>query len=318
MLRINQFIMIISLLFLGALRCSAAERVTSDAQAKKLLKESPWKKDKVGTLNKVLKYKSPFANACERKKGKTILQNAAKKKHNKVVKCLIYDYGYRTDPNKQDNEGKTALHYAVMAGNAKGVQLILNHPQADILAEDFNGNDIFKCAFEGTKNKKATQNTILALIKGATDRKIDLDVPYGESQETFLHWAAERGYCRVLHTLLEQRLVNPISQDINGHTPLLIAVRSRNLEAVKILASNKSLVHFGNKLDESLKMVEKAIKWIENEPSFIKSDDERVLYKIKSTGDSYMKQRFKEAKAEIAILNVLKVARSSLKALKRR
>lgn len=57
--------------------------------------------------------------------------------------------------------------------------------------------------------------------------------------QTGLHWAAKRGYCKILRLLLQYG-ANINLKDVSGRTPLYIACKYNQTDVVRILLANKA------------------------------------------------------------------------------
>ncbi len=154
-------------------------------------------------------------------KGKTALHYAAENGNKSVMQALLqppvkeelelayYDYDdppeeeinqsqpeslYKAaDVNLQDNEGKTALHYAVERGDRSLIEYLLSQ-DANINAKDKKDNTPLHYALE--------QNN-LDLARYLLSQKADVNVQ-NEEGKTLLHYAAEQDKKNIAEYLISQ------------------------------------------------------------------------------------------------------------------
>ena len=164
------------------------------------------------------------------KEGRTILHLLArvKKLHGDVswLEAVLCDAGM--DLNQTDNEGNTALHYAV--GDNRKAELIraLIRLGADVNARDSHGNTPLHAAI---RKGHAGADLVQLLLNAGADANV-----LNKFDDSPLHMALSRESQDCIKTLL------PLTSEanINGHdsmgrTPLLIAVMNGDHDIVRLL-----------------------------------------------------------------------------------
>lgn len=153
---------------------------------------------------------------------------------------LLLKAGLNT--NIQDDEGKTALHYAVDYNSLENVKLILKSSAKPNL-QDKDGKTPLHYASSGEENYIEVINTLLE--KGA---KIDIQDKCGN---TPLHYAAIAGYTDIVKTLVEADVGRECIrlQNRDGDTPLHLGFYRISDSAVEvILLENAKNLNIKNKL----------------------------------------------------------------------
>ncbi|ETS83930.1 hypothetical protein PFICI_05806 [Pestalotiopsis fici W106-1] len=130
------------------------------------------------------------------------------------------------DPKAQDNQKRNALHYAAGCGQKDTTRLLLSHYPSLCTATDWHGYTPFHAAInhghlEVAKMFASTSGTVLLVDEG-----------------TPLHIASMKGHVPLISWLLDERDAGTIDwKDAFGRTPLSLAARSGNLDAVNLLLS---------------------------------------------------------------------------------
>jgi ankyrin repeat protein len=165
-----------------------------------------------------------------------------------------------TDITVSDVLQKTPLHYCVEASLFTTAKKLLLRNDVNVNAKDIYGNTPLHL---GVENENTTIGRIL-LAKGGTDISLennDGETPFSLSikrnktnmirlflplvnldeqdhfKRTLLHWAAEKNAPYTLAALLNRTSKN--IKDINGETPLTIALKNKNDKAVMMLSETK-------------------------------------------------------------------------------
>lgn len=139
---------------------------------------------------------------------------------------LLFDHG--ADPNCRDQEGWSAIHWAVEQGHLRIYYDLLNHA-ADINAVSSYGTTPLHCAANG--GHTTIVNDLLRL--GADPLKATC---HGW---TPLHHAAFMGHDDTVRTLLSAGGIDSSSfQDNNGWSVLHLAALGRHLQTIEVLIDN--------------------------------------------------------------------------------
>ena len=159
----------------------------------------------------------------------TPLYLAVYKEHLEIAQLLL---NRGCDVNKQDNNGKTLLHWAASHDHLKLVKFLLDSG-ADINKQDDNGE---------TPLHWAACQGHLKLVKFLLDRGADLNLQtkYGY---TPLHWSAVNNHLEIVQLLLD-RGADIDLQDTTDF-PLMYwdrTAKSRQQEIVKLLSDRQAIV----------------------------------------------------------------------------
>ena len=125
------------------------------------------------------------------------------------------------DPNTRDEQGQTGLLIALREPSPKVIQVLLDSPKTDV----------------ELRNAKDESPLMLAALKGQQDlvtRLIARDADVNKPGWTPLHYAATGGHVAIMKQLLEHYAFID-AQSPNGSTPLMMAARYGNEEAVDAL-----------------------------------------------------------------------------------
>jgi ankyrin repeat protein len=194
------------------------------------------------------------------------------------MKRIIRQTGQRLH-NAQDREGNTPLHLAAANGNVPAVQILLSqenratHARPDERRPFLNMKDqwgytpLHRAAAGGhynvmeillgthginTELKTNSGKTVEALATTYAVNKGDMSVlELLEMNRSTLHHAANEGRIdemrHILHDIDYEHLN---AQDRDGNTPLHLAAKSGNLDAVKLLMSKDGIDTFARNYDE--------------------------------------------------------------------
>lgn len=137
------------------------------------------------------------------------------------------DYlSHSDDINLHGNDGKTALHYAIVHGNVAVVKCLLDHG-ADVNAGDQSYEDY--------------KSPLIVALEAQNDEIVEILLDFGahiESQDEKgwrpIHFAANRGRTALAHRLLNMGCASePLTDE--GATPLFIALSQNYVDVVDLL-----------------------------------------------------------------------------------
>ncbi len=170
---------------------------------------------------------------------------------------ILLDYG--ANPDLQDNQGRTALMYAVETLNYDTASALLDIPKIDLSLKDKKGKTAFMhvldkqdanmldlFAAKGVKvdsKDKATRDLFFKSVKNNDENMVRLLIACGykvDNQDTaaktsFLN-AVKNNKVEMAEIFL-QAGVNPNSKDSLGTPALITAVKNNNLEMTEVLLS---------------------------------------------------------------------------------
>jgi len=153
------------------------------------------------------------------KKGSTPLMVAASNDNLQAVKCLL-EHG--ADPSLQDNDGWNVLHFA-SRGGPEIIELILSHvPTIDSITKKGS-----------TPLMLAVSNDKLQAFKCLWEHGADLSLQDNDGWNV-LHFASRGGNPKIIELILSH-VPSIDSKTKKGSTPLMLAVSSDKLQAVKCL-----------------------------------------------------------------------------------
>ncbi len=139
------------------------------------------------------------------------------------------------DPNQQDRNGRTPLHWAAGRGNKNIVQYLLKH-NASVNIQDNDG-----CTALARASSKKHHEIVNILLK--QQAKAIITDRYGKYP---LHWAA--GNCAKSTQLLLKACPTIVDkQDKTGQSPLGWACGSNNLQATKVLLQHGATPNIADK-----------------------------------------------------------------------
>ena len=146
------------------------------------------------------------------------------------------------DLNSQDSLGCTALHIAAIYNCVNVARLLLEH-NADVTINDNKGQNAFnKAAQEGNFE------IIQLLIELNRDNLPSLLQNADTENNSNLHLAVNAGSHKTVKILFEECEAADIvdKRNIHGECPMHAAVRSGNLDLVKLLSSNGACINTRN------------------------------------------------------------------------
>lgn len=176
---------------------------------------------------------------------------------------ILLDYG--ANPDLQDNQGRTALMYAVETLNYDTASALLDIPKIDLSLKDKKGKTAFMhvldkqdanmldlFAAKGVKvdsKDKATRDLFFKSVKNNDENMVRLLIACGykvDNQDTaaktsFLN-AVKNNKVEMAEIFL-QAGVNPNSKDSLGTPALITAVKNNNLDIARVLLDNKANVN---------------------------------------------------------------------------
>lgn len=148
------------------------------------------------------------------------------------------------NPNLQDMDGRTILHYAFLSGN-EGLfkESIKGRGPCDINIRDNEGNTALHIAIE-----KDVLHTVMPLgeypiMKAALFNQInkpDLSLQ-NNNGDTLLHLAVRKGYVELVEELLHYH-PNVLLTNKNNESPLSIAISSGNADIINMLSNAEKLL----------------------------------------------------------------------------
>ncbi|MDX2049764.1 MAG: ankyrin repeat domain-containing protein [Rickettsiaceae bacterium] len=184
-------------------------------------------------------------------KGRLLLK-AAKHNHAFAAKALLEMHA---DPNVKDQEGKTALRYAVEKGNKELVEELLKQV-ADPNVKDQEG----KTAIDYAKESKDQQ--LLEAFQDKASQNTTKPEQATENTEQNLHEAVKQGNKELVEELLKQ-VADPNTKDKDGKTPIFYVSRGQddNSIAIRELLFSKG-AHVRDALSGDLRELKNDIKKI--------------------------------------------------------
>lgn len=160
------------------------------------------------------------------------LHLAVKNGHKHMVDYIL---GLHSDNREYVNErndmGETTFMQAARYGKLDVVQFLLDYPGVDIAAFDDDGETAL---FHACENVDMFRLILSKLPDGFLNA---LD----EDGDTPLHWLAKYAGRKAMQTVLGLSCILPDKADKIGCTPLCDAVKSGNLEAVKVLGIRRDV-----------------------------------------------------------------------------
>ncbi|KAL9066730.1 MAG: hypothetical protein Q9157_007039 [Trypethelium eluteriae] len=126
--------------------------------------------------------------------------------------------------------GETALHMAAENNHSKFVMELLNNG-ADITARSKNGRTVLHSAAG-----RASASLFRALMENGADSTLLADDKW-----SVLHEAASKGNVDIIEVLSEQNTISINAEDINGSTPLAVAVKSNQEAALRCLLEQEGI-----------------------------------------------------------------------------
>jgi len=181
-------------------------------------------------------------------KGNTLLHEALPRAfddgHVKIVElCLAKGL----DVNALNNDHSTPLHAAAWRGDGEFAELLLSKG-ADLNAKNKEGATPLAYAVQDTARNVVRANRTLTaklLINAGADLDVGSNVKDGE---TLLHWAAGKGFTKVIEALVAKGAdvnarTESLSRTDQRKTPLHVAAYEGHAESVKVLVANGADVH---------------------------------------------------------------------------
>jgi ankyrin repeat protein len=167
-------------------------------------------------------------------------------------KKLIYsDFNKDLKFNAKDSIGNAPIHYSVMSTNQDFLKLLLKQKNVKIDSENENGMNIFHLSCQNGNDK------ILNYLLTLEETK---DFIYKTSKIGYspLHYAVNSCSTQCILKLIDYESKLSNIQDVNGDTPLHIAIRKNNIQIIYYL-SNLTDLNLFNKKNEVLKNLMKNI-----------------------------------------------------------
>jgi len=158
----------------------------------------------------------------------TALMYAAYKGYTDIVKLLIEN---RANLNIQDENGLTALMWAIEKENNEIAKLLINSDNIDLNKQDKNSLTALMWAIEKENNEIAK---LLINSDGIDLNKQD------KQALTALMWALGKGNNEIAKLLIDSDSIDLDKQDKVGRTVLFYAIYQGNTEIVKLLIKNRA------------------------------------------------------------------------------
>ncbi|KAG4094207.1 ankyrin [Neocallimastix lanati (nom. inval.)] len=156
-------------------------------------------------------------------------------KYNKII--LIPKLITEKNVNMRDVNGQIPLMVAIEKENYEFVKILLSNYgkeySIDVNTKDNNGNSILFSTiikFKNSINKIYSDLIGLLIINGANKNEVNHD------KSTALHLACKYNKIILIPKLITEKNVN--MRDVNGQTPLMVAIEKENYECAKTLLSN--------------------------------------------------------------------------------
>ena len=153
---------------------------------------------------------------------------------------------YGKDPNVLDNHKRTFLHLAASGGFSDMVMLLLDRG-FDIEAKDKNGRTPL---YYATLYKRYNAEKIL--LKHGASINVDCFNDLSINKQDFFFLACEVGRLDIVKQLSIDEDVNINKQNIDGISPIYMAVKSKNKELVSFLIQNNANVGINGIQNESI------------------------------------------------------------------
>ncbi|KAH8422365.1 ankyrin repeat domain-containing protein [Aspergillus melleus] len=213
------------------------------------------------------------ANIVPTRQKDTRLIDAVKQNQDKVVEESISG---GIDPNLRDQEGRTALHWAVIQSQISTARLLCAHSETEVNCKDLQygrtplawaaagGNTAIaeyllsrtetnvnsEDRYQQTPLSEAVRqgNTAIAELLLST-KGVNWE-PLDRENRTPLFWAAKSGN-EAMAGLLIEGSANPNARDRLGHTPLFWAARSGQTEMVQFLIERQARTDLKDVFDQT-------------------------------------------------------------------
>ncbi|MDR2807182.1 MAG: ankyrin repeat domain-containing protein [Puniceicoccales bacterium] len=183
--------------------------------------------------------------------GDTPLHLAIKANAHEIIDCLLHKYNL--DVNERNNANQTPFQYAVWYGDLEIIKKLFLH-KVDIYA---NYGDSVSIPPLHLAALRGDFEIVQFLVFAGKDEVHELDY----SNNTVLHWAVQQQKdSRIVPFLWDRmQIFSEMPKNYNLETPLHIAVRLGNYDAVKYFIEKKSTMNFFNK-DSIMALIECAKK----------------------------------------------------------
>jgi ankyrin repeat protein len=164
--------------------------------------------------------------------GKTALHEAAAANREPAAKITyLLERGAAADPKQHD--GTTPLYRAALSGHADAVGALLRYP---VDVNDRNTDNLWTVLMVAVAQDHP--EIVEQLL-----RRPEVDVnARSDAGDTALHLAAERGYAASVELLLQRRDVNVNEKNRSGWTPLISAAFANRVAIVKLLSARNDVL----------------------------------------------------------------------------
>jgi ankyrin repeat protein len=151
---------------------------------------------------------------------------------------LLLDYG--ADLNTRDNSRNTPLHFAASKGHLEVARILLEL-KADVNAPNKERSTPLHQAFEAWRENP---DIVRLLLDYGADSNANV---HDKSGNTLLHFAASEGDIQLARILLERNPEVVNSQNDDGTTAFLLALRRRNPDIARLLLDHNADEHVCDK-----------------------------------------------------------------------
>ncbi|XP_071572545.1 uncharacterized protein [Temnothorax nylanderi] len=170
----------------------------------------------------------------------TLLHYAAKKGHLELAKYLITQ---GADVNAKDVNGLTPMHVAACCDCKDIIQILLKNGAVYNAVDNSLRRPLEMSDDENVINLLTLTENLFAAVKRNGSSEVENYIKAGaivnakNANGTSLHYAAWKGYDRIVNILLQNK-ADPNTVNNKGFTPLHYAAKFSHLKVVKLLLSN--------------------------------------------------------------------------------
>jgi len=120
-----------------------------------------------------------------------------------------------------------AMEYAVIRGHNKIVEMLLNHPNIDIIKEYF-------CNYVMFAVSRGHEDILKMLLEKGV---VNINEKYLTEKFTLLTYAVEEGYAEIVKLLLKQPGIDINVKNVDGETALDFAIRKGRRKIIRLIQS---------------------------------------------------------------------------------
>ncbi|XP_031569191.1 uncharacterized protein LOC116303744 isoform X2 [Actinia tenebrosa] len=173
--------------------------------------------------------------------GQTALFYAVQRSNDKSVVRALIDAG--ADVNISDNEGQTALLYAILQGNNESVVRALIDAGADVNISDDDGATALFYAVKQSNNESVKQSNNESVVRALIDAGADVNETDNEGQTALFHAVQESNNESVVRALIDAGGASVNMQDVYGRTPLFYALNCPKSARILVEKGQKQYFH---------------------------------------------------------------------------